>query len=77
MAKSKTTSDNQRKSAVGRRSQIKNPRIGAWTKRDTKSVKILDGKTDARLRKAGAGSAASMRRTAKRFSGALKRLADR
>jgi hypothetical protein len=80
MAKNKTVGDNQRKGAVKGRSQIKNPITGTWTKRDDKSGQFMDLKADAKpfkgVRKEG-GSAKELRDSARRFSGALKRLADR
>lgn len=37
--------DNSRKGAVKQRSQIKNPKTGLWTKRDSKTGKFMDVKT--------------------------------
>jgi hypothetical protein len=46
MAKNKETGDDQRVGAVKKRSQVKSPVSGNWTKRDTSSGKFLDQKED-------------------------------
>ena len=39
--------DNSRKGAVRGRSQVKNPKTGLWTKRDSTSGKFMDVKTSS------------------------------
>lgn len=39
--------DGNRKGAVKNRSQIKNPKIGLWTKRDLKTGQFMDVKTSS------------------------------
>jgi hypothetical protein len=45
MAKNKPYGDNHRIGAVRGRSQVKNPKSGNWTKRDTSSGRFTDQKT--------------------------------
>ncbi len=42
----KNTGDDHRKGAVKDRSQVENPKTGIYTKRDTKTGKFIDGKSD-------------------------------
>lgn len=44
MAKNKTPGDDRRAGAVKTRSQVQNPKTGAWTKRDAESGKFMDQK---------------------------------
>jgi hypothetical protein len=46
MAKNKESGDDRRVGAVKRRSQVKNPVTGTWTKRDDKTGKVMDVKAD-------------------------------
>jgi len=46
MAKNKPYGDNKRVGAVKRRSQVKNPKTGLWTKRDSATGQFMDGKKD-------------------------------
>ncbi|HKZ97376.1 MAG TPA: hypothetical protein VJ045_10390 [Hyphomicrobiaceae bacterium] len=46
MAKNKEVGDDRRVGAVKKRSQIKNPITGTWTKRDDASGKFMDVKAD-------------------------------
>jgi hypothetical protein len=46
MAKNKPHGDNQRKGAVTGRTQVFNPHIDRWVKRDTETGKFLDVKSD-------------------------------
>lgn len=46
MAKNKTPGDNRRAGAVKKRSQVKNPVTGNWTKRAKASGRFLDQKED-------------------------------
>lgn len=39
--------DGSRKGAVRQRSQVKNPRTGLWTKRDSDTGKFMDVKTSS------------------------------
>jgi hypothetical protein len=39
--------DGSRKGAVRQRSQVKNPKIGLWTKRDAETGKFMDVKTSS------------------------------
>lgn len=48
MAKNKETGDDKRAGAVKSRSQVKNPKTGLYTKRDTASGKFMDTKTSAK-----------------------------
>ena len=41
--------DNSRKGAVNQRSQVLNPKINLWVKRDTENGRFLDVKTSAPL----------------------------
>ena len=54
----------------------KNPITGTWTKRDDKSGKFLDVKTESKPF-TGARNKKIMRNSAKRFARAMKRLASR
>lgn len=45
MAKNGKSGDNRRHGAVKQRSQVKNPKTGLWTKRDTSSGRFIDVKT--------------------------------
>lgn len=47
MAKNKEAGDDRRVGAVKKRSQIKNPLTGTWTKRDDATGKFMDVKADA------------------------------
>jgi hypothetical protein len=42
----KNTGRSSRRGAVRNRSQVRNPKTGDWTKRDSDSGKFLDGKKD-------------------------------
>jgi hypothetical protein len=46
MAKNKEPGDSRRVGAVKRRSQVKNPVTGTWTKRDDATGKFMDVKAD-------------------------------
>jgi hypothetical protein len=80
MAKNKTAGDDRRVGAVKRRSQIKNPLTGTWTKRDDKSGKFMDVKVDSKpfkgVRKERTSSKV-IERSAERYSDLMKRLAKR
>ncbi len=39
--------DGSRKGAVKQRSQVKNPKTGLWTKRDSETGKFMDVKTSS------------------------------
>ena len=39
--------DGSRKGSVRQRSQVKNPRTGLWTKRDSETGKFMDVKTSS------------------------------
>lgn len=45
MAKNAPIGDNARKGAVKDRTQVKNPKTGLWTKRDSDTGKFIDVKT--------------------------------
>ena len=45
MAKNKPHGDNRRQGAVRSRSQVRNPKTGNWTKRDTGTGRFMDQKT--------------------------------
>lgn len=45
MARNKPHGDNRRQGAVRGRSQVRNPRTGNWTKRDTGTGRFMDQKT--------------------------------
>jgi hypothetical protein len=47
MATNKPTGDNARKGAVKERSQVFNPKIDSWVKRDTETGKFMDVKTSS------------------------------
>lgn len=47
MATNKPTGDNSRKGAVKERSQVFNPKIDSWVKRDTETGKFIDVKTSS------------------------------
>ena len=47
MARNKEVGDNHRVGAVRKRSQIKNPLTGTWTKRDDETGKFMDVKEDS------------------------------
>ena len=40
------TGKNHRRGAVRNRSQVKNPKTGAWTKRDAETGRFIDQKSD-------------------------------
>ena len=44
----KNTGDDHRNGAVKDRSQVENPKTGIYTKRDTKTGKFIDGKSDGK-----------------------------
>ena len=46
MAKNKPIGDNARVGAVRERSQVFNPQIQVWTKRDTGTGRFMDQKSD-------------------------------
>ena len=46
MAKNAPIGDNARRGAVRDRSQVRNPRNQAWTKRDTGNGRFMDQKQD-------------------------------
>ena len=46
MATNPPTGDGRRKGAVRQRSQVKNPKTGIYTKRDSKTGRFMDGKAD-------------------------------
>lgn len=46
MATNPPNGDGHRNGAVRDRSQVKNPKTGIWTKRDSESGKFMDGKKD-------------------------------
>lgn len=46
MAKNKEPGDDRRVGAVKKRSQVKSPLTGNWTKRNTKTGKFMDQKED-------------------------------
>jgi hypothetical protein len=48
MATNPPKGDGQRKGAVRRRSQIKNPKTQIWTKRNAETGRFMDGKADGR-----------------------------
>jgi hypothetical protein len=48
MAKNKAPGDDRRAGAVKKRSQVKNPITGTWTKRDDISGKFMDVKANAK-----------------------------
>ena len=48
MAKNGKAGDNRRHGAVRKRSQVKNPKTGVWTKRDTETGRFMDGKSDGK-----------------------------
>lgn len=45
MAKNKPYGDNARKGAVRKRSQVHNPKINRWVKRDSRTGRFMDVKT--------------------------------
>ncbi len=47
MATNGKSGDNRRHGAVKKRSQVKNPKTGIWTKRDSETGKFMDGKTSS------------------------------
>lgn len=47
MATNGKSGDNRRQGAVKKRSQVKNPKTGIWTKRDSETGKFMDGKTSS------------------------------
>ena len=48
MATNGKSGDNRRHGAVKKRSQVKNPKTGIWTKRDSDTSKFMDGKTSSK-----------------------------
>lgn len=48
MAKNAPAGDNRRIGAVRDRSQVYNPHIGAWVKRNTDNGRFLDQKADSK-----------------------------
>lgn len=46
MATNPPTGDGHRKGAVRQRSQVKNPKTGIYTKRDTTTGRFMDGKAN-------------------------------
>ena len=46
MAKNRPTGDGHRHGAVSSRSQVHNPAIDRWVKRDTETGKFMDQKVD-------------------------------
>lgn len=48
MATNRKSGDNRRHGAVKKRSQVKNPKTGIWTKRDSETGKFMDGKTSSK-----------------------------
>ena len=79
MAKNKRAGDDRRIGAVKSRSQIKNPVTGTWTKRDDKTGKFMDVKSDLKPFKGVRKDKSTevMERTVERFADAMKSLAKR
>jgi hypothetical protein len=79
MAKNKRAGDDRRIGAVKSRSQIKNPVTGTWTKRDDKTGKFMDVKSDLKPSKGVRKDKSTevMERTVERFADAMKSLAKR
>lgn len=48
MATNGKSGDNRRHGAVKSRSQVKNPKTGVWTKRDSETGRFMDGKTSSK-----------------------------
>ena len=48
MATNPPIGDGHRKGAVRQRSQVKNPKTGVWTKRDSQTGRFMDGKSDGK-----------------------------
>ena len=47
MATNGKSGDNRRHGAVKQRSQVKNPKTGIWTKRNSGTGQFMDGKTSS------------------------------
>ncbi len=47
MATNKPYGDNARKGAVSKRSQVYNPKVNAWVKRDANTGQFMDVKTSS------------------------------
>lgn len=48
MATNGKSGDNRRHGAIRKRSQVKNPKTGIWTKRDSETGQFMDGKTSSK-----------------------------
>jgi hypothetical protein len=78
MAKNKTAGDHHREGAVKTRSQVKSPLTGTRTKRDDRSGKFIDVKSDSfRFKGVRKVSSKELSESSDRFSKAMKRLAKR